>query len=372
MSLFQHALVIGKFYPPHAGHHFLIRSAADAAERVTVVVMAADSETIPLDDRVRWIREVWRGDSQVRVVGTVDNIPVDYQDPEIWDGHVALMREALRPGESIDAVFSSEEYGYELARRFDAAPVVLDVDRATFPVSGTEVRADPAAHWADLEPAVRAGLARRVIVLGAESTGTTTLSLDLARALRARGGVHALTGWVAEYGRELTASKLAVARGVAATAGDPMPTVDQLEWDGRDFALVRKRQAEAEERAARAGGPVLVCDTDLLATAVWEERYCGRTAPETWAAVATQARRELYVLTSHEGVAFEDDGLRDGEHLREWMSGRFREVLGASGQRWIEVRGSREERVEAVLRALFQGLGEELLQGFVEAPPTNP
>ncbi|MFF0297175.1 AAA family ATPase [Kitasatospora sp. NPDC004614] len=352
MSLFRHALVIGKFYPPHAGHHFLIRSAADAAECVTVVVMAADAETMSLDDRVRWIREVWQGEAHVRVVGTVDNIPIDYEDPDIWDGHVALMREALRPGETVDAVFSSEDYGHELARRFDAAPVVLDVDRATFPVSGTKVRADPAAYWADLEPAVRAGLVRRVVVLGAESTGTTTLSRDLARAMRARGGVHALTGWVAEYGRELTAAKLAVARGKAAMAGAELPTVDQLAWDGRDFALVRKRQAEAEERAARAGGPVLVCDTDLLATAVWEERYCGGTTAETWAAAEAQVPRALYVLTSHEGVAFEDDGLRDGEHLREWMTGRFREVLIASGQRWIEVRGDREERVAAVLREI--------------------
>ncbi len=85
---------------------------------------------------------------------------------------------------------------------------------------------------------------------------------------------------------------------------------------------------------------------------MWEERYCGATRPETWAAATGQPRRELYVLTSHEGVAFEDDGLRDGEHLREWMTGRFREVLAASGQRWIEVGGGREERVAAVLREL--------------------
>ncbi|MFJ5233610.1 AAA family ATPase [Kitasatospora sp. NPDC088391] len=352
MSRFAHALVIGKFYPPHAGHHFLIRSAADAARQVTVVVMAADSEHIPLADRLGWLRESWRDDPHVRVVGTVDNIPVDYEDPDIWDGHVALMRAALRPGEQVDAVFSSEDYGVELARRFDAAPVVLDLGRATFPVSGTAVRADPAAHWADLEPAVRAGLARRVVVVGAESTGTTTLSRDLAAALRARGGPHALTGWVAEYGRELTAAKLAVARARAVRAGAPAPTVDRLDWDEADFALVRRRQAEAEERAARAGGPLLVCDTDLLATAVWEERYLGRTGPATWAAARAQPPRALYVLTTEDGVPFEDDGLRDGEHLRTWMTGRFREVLAAHGAPWTEVRGGRAERVAAVLAAL--------------------
>ncbi|MEV6787760.1 hypothetical protein AB0M96_36380, partial [Streptomyces sp. NPDC051098] len=29
----------------------------------------------------------------------------------------------------------------------------------------------------------------------------------------------------------------------------------------------------------------------------------------------------------HEGVDFEDDGLRDGEHLRPWMTGRFADEL---------------------------------------------
>ncbi|GAA2841494.1 nicotinamide-nucleotide adenylyltransferase [Kitasatospora paracochleata] len=351
MSDFRHGLVIGKFYPPHAGHHFLIRSAADACDRVTVVVMAADVESIPLAARVGWIREAWAGDPHVRVVGTADNLEVDYDSEEVWAGHVALMRAAVGDlAPAVDAVFSSEPYGVELARRFAAAPVVLDRARDTFPVSGTKVRADPVAHWADLEPPVRAGLARRVVVLGAESTGTTTLSRDLAEALRARGGVHALTGWVPEYGRELTVAKLAVAR--ARTADGPEPTVFDLEWTDRDFEVVCRRQTEAEERAARAGGPVLVCDTDALATTVWQERYVGAVTPEVAALAGALPPRALYLLTSEVGVDFEDDGLRDGEHLRAWMNGRFREVLAGRGVPWLELAGSRAERLERALAAV--------------------
>lgn len=62
----------------------------------------------------------------------------------------------------MDAVFSSEAYGEELARRFDAMPVRVDLDRRGVPVSGTAVRADPVAHWRWLSPAVRAWLVRRV------------------------------------------------------------------------------------------------------------------------------------------------------------------------------------------------------------------
>jgi HTH-type transcriptional regulator, transcriptional repressor of NAD biosynthesis genes len=48
-------LVIGKFYPPHLGHHHLISSAARQVDRLTVLVMASSAESIGLADRVRWL-----------------------------------------------------------------------------------------------------------------------------------------------------------------------------------------------------------------------------------------------------------------------------------------------------------------------------
>ncbi|WP_055588059.1 AAA family ATPase [Streptacidiphilus griseoplanus] len=355
-AVFEHGLVIGKFYPPHAGHHFLIRTAADSCRRVTVVAMAADVESIPLADRVAWLREAHGDRPGVAVVGVRDNLAVDYASDTAWDGHVALMRQGVAAGPHreapVDAVFTSEPYGAELARRFGAADVRLDSGRDTFAVSGTKVREDPVAHWDALEPAARAWFTRRVVVLGAESTGTTTLSRDLAEALRARGGPHALTRWVPEYGRELTVAKLALARARAARAGAPEPSVFDLDWDDADFEDVVRRQSADEESAARSGGPVLVCDTDALATTVWQERYRGRTTPAVHALAAAVPPRALYLLTSDADVPFHDDGLRDGEHLRPWMTGRFREVLGAAPVPWLELRGDRRRRLRRALDAV--------------------
>ncbi|MFF4651158.1 AAA family ATPase [Streptomyces sp. NPDC001380] len=359
---FDHGLVIGKFYPPHAGHHFLIRTAADTCRRVTVVAMAADAESVPLADRVAWLREAYAGRPHVAVTGVTDNLAVDYGSGAAWDGHTALMSKAVAAGphraRPVDAVFTSEPYGAELARRFGAADVRLDPGRATFTVSGTAVRADPAAFWDALEPPVRAWFALRVAVVGAESTGTTTLSRDLAAALRSRGGPHALTRWVPEYGREVTVAKLAVARARAALAGAPEPAVSDLDWDDADFESVARRQCADEEAAARAGGPVLVCDTDALATTVWQERYRGRSTPAVRAAADRMPPRSLYLLTDDAGVPFHDDGLRDGEHLRPWMTGRFREVLAASGTPWLEVRGDRDARLRRALQAVDALLAE--------------
>ncbi|MEV0840960.1 AAA family ATPase [Actinocatenispora sera] len=346
----RHGLVLGKFYPPHAGHRYLIDTAAAACARLTVVCAPSTVESIPLADRLAWLREIHAGQPHVRVVGGYDDDPIDYHDDAVWAAHVEFTRTLVAKAAAddgmparIDAVFSSESYGPELARRFDARHVPVDPDRRAVPVSGTAVRADPAAHWSLLAAPVRAGLARRVVVVGAESTGTTTLARALAHRYRRRGGVWARTRWVPEYGRERTEEKLAVLR-----AADPAASVFDVTWQRDDFVEVARRQNEREDTAARDTSPLLVCDTDAFATAVWEQRYLGTAS----AAVTAQARRpDLYLLTDHVGVPFVDDGLRDGEQLRLWMTDRFREVLAAQPAPVVELTGPLPARLEAATAA---------------------
>lgn len=353
---FGHGLVLGKFYPPHAGHHHLVRTAAARCRRLTVLVCASSVESIPLEDRVAWMREV-HPDEHVDVVGTVDDVPVDYSDPAVWDAHMAVFRAAV-PG-PVDAVFTSEAYGAELGRRFGAAAVTVDADRTAYPVSGTAVRKDPVGCWPYLAGPVRAALVRRVVVLGAESTGTTTLARALAGHYRARGGVWGETGWVPEYGRRHSAEKYARLR-----AERPGAAFGDVVWEPHEFELIARRQLAAEEAAARAGSPVLFCDTDPLATTVWYERYVGgrSTAVE---AVAAGARHDLWLLTDHTGVPFEDDGLRDGEHLRAWMTGRFRAELSRRGLPHLLVTGSHRER----LRTAVAAVDDLLARGWHLADP---
>ncbi|MFE9689931.1 AAA family ATPase [Micromonospora sp. NPDC005806] len=331
---FRHGMVVGKFYPPHAGHHALIEAAAARCAAVTVVVAPSRRESIPLADRVDWLREAHAATPWVRIVGRYDDHQVDYADPAAWDLHCAVFRDALG-GEPVDAVFSSEAYGEELARRFDGVSVCVDLDRCGVPVSGTAVRADPVAHWRWLSPPVRAWLVRRVVVVGAESTGTTTMAGALA--------AHYRTPWVPEYGRELTARKLAALR-----RRRPEATVFDVAWDRADFAEVVREQQAAEDAAARVSGPLLFCDTDARATAVWEERYLGSCSAQVRAAAGQPA---LYLLTDHEGVPFADDGLRDGEHLRAWMTGRFRAELAGCGVPVVELRGRHEARLATAVAA---------------------
>ena len=333
-------VVVGKFLPPHRGHSLLVETATRRCDQVLVVVCDRPDDPIPAAVRAGWLAELHPA---ATVVVTPDDIPE--HDPvrraeeisHAWAervGGLCLDRWGRRP----DLVFSSEEYGPRFARHLGAGEggaggtgvghVEVDRGRLRVPVSGTAVRADPFGQWEFLDPVVRSWYVRRVCVVGAESTGTTTL----ARALAAHYGCP----WVPEYGRAYCAERLAAEA--------------EISWATEDFVQIATRQLAHEDAAARLGSPLLVCDTDALATSIWHERYL-RTRSEPVRALAAGRRYALYLLTGDE-IPFVQDGTRDGEHVRGWMNGRFREELAARSEPWLEVSGSPELRLATAVAAI--------------------
>ena len=141
----RHGLVLGKFLPPHGGHHELVDYALTQCERVTVLVLGSKTEGIPLPLRREWMRA---RHPAARVVAGWDEIPVDFDDPHVHDLHIELMERLLN--EPIDAVFTGEGYGDLLAERWGVEHVCRPRSGL---ISGTQVRADPAAFWDQLTPA---------------------------------------------------------------------------------------------------------------------------------------------------------------------------------------------------------------------------
>lgn len=336
MKRFAHGLVLGKFYPFHAGHQQLVRAASAACERVTVQVLASSVESIPMAERAAWIRAEH---PEVHVVAGMDEVEVDYDSPAVWDAHMQAIEGLLDA--PVDAVFTSDDYGAELARRLDAQWCQVDPGRVAMPVSGTAVRADVPGMWWALPTAVREWFSRRVVVLGAESTGTTTLATAL--------GDHYRVPVVPEYGRQWTLDR---------------PGGLESPWRTEEFDLIAMEHQRQEVEAMRQSPrPLMISDTDVLATTIWHERYVGTASP-TVVARAKAWQPDLYVLTGDE-IPFVQDGLRDGEHLRHDMQQRFREVVRASGVPWIEVHGSRTQRLADAVTAI----DELLCRGWHLADP---
>ncbi|MFK0003419.1 AAA family ATPase [Paenarthrobacter sp. NPDC090522] len=338
MSLYGTGLVIGKFYPPHAGHRHLIEAAAAESDNVYVIVLGTRFESITMADRAQWLSAEFETHANVRILAQLDDCPVDYGSDEIWKAHVEVMRSVLQNAgvAKVDAVFTSEMYGYQLADAFNAQHVLVDPDRSEFPVSGTLCRDDLNAAWPHIIEPARQGLATRIIVVGAESTGTTTLTRALMDHYRSR---YPTIADVPEYGRLRTYEKLDELRSLNPGAG-----VDDLVWTTEDFDLIAKRQNELENAAATQC-PLVIADTDSLATVLWERRYMGTDSFGAAEAAANLPSRDIYLLTDHEGVDFEDDGIRDGEHIRADTTEWFKEALTAAGHSWVLVTGSHERRM---------------------------
>ncbi len=260
--------------------------------------------------RAGWLRELYP-DVDVRVV---PDIGFD-DDSARWAKYTV---EFL--GFAPDIVFTSEAYGEPYAKFLGAKHYLVDRERKGVHISGTKVRADPPKEWSYMPPPVRAHFVRRVVVLGAESTGTTTLASALA--------LHYETVWVPEYGREYSEEKMR--RGI-------------LEWKTDEFIHIAAEQLRRENEAARRAKHLLICDTDAFATTLWHERYMGFLS-ETVARIAESIAHDLYVVTGDE-IPFVQDGFRDGEHIRHAMQRRFFEELKQSGRPYLLVEGSPEERL---------------------------
>lgn len=314
-------LVIGKFLPPHAGHAHLIGVAAAGVDRLSIVLFSKSHEAIPGLLRERWLRELFPA---VDLHHVAEEHPVDIADPACWSFWIAAIRSALPRGP--DLVFSSAVYGEELARRLGARHVPVDPGRLAVPVSGTAIRERPLANWDFIPRCVRPRFVRRVALVGAESTGKSTL----AAALALRFG----TSWVSEYAREHLGR-----RGGACLPGD--------------LPIIAHAQAAAEDEMTLAADRYLFCDTDLVTTVLWSRRYFGVCDPEV-ARLAGARRYDLTLLLAND-IPWVDDGLRDSPGRRKWFFEEFRRELTSRGRVFQVISGSgkgRFERSEDQVRTL--------------------
>ena len=176
-------------------------------------------------------------------------------------------------------------------------------------------------------PATAATPVPRLVLLGAESSGKTTLAIALAEALG--------TTWVPEYGRTLHEQKLGA-----------------LVYE--DLLYIGRRQLELEDEATAQAHGWLVCDTNAATTALYSYYYFHRCEPELQRLAQACRQRYAHTFVCQPTVPFEVDGWRGPEALRQFQHGAILMQLELLGIPYTLVDGSVAERVSKV-RAVLGG-----------------
>ncbi len=308
--------VMGKFAPFHKGHIYLIEQARAHCDALTILVCSDPADLIPGWLRYHWVRSSFPELDVRHLMGYTASS---------MKGEAALLMLLTRNLPSdVSILFGSGGKQKSIAQKLGIQHVEIDPERAHFPVSTAQIRANIQTHWADLPTGVRAHYLKRVALVGPESCGKSYLAEKLA--------LHFDTVFVEEYGRTYC-EKFGM---------------DSTELD---FAHVAGGQLYREDEMALEANKILFCDTDLIVTQVWSEVYFkGKCQP--WIFWADHARRyDLFLLCAPD-IPWVNDGLREFEGQRQWMFERLQQELESRGLRYEIIQGDFARRTEVAIHAV--------------------
>lgn len=176
---------------------------------------------------------------------------------------------------------------------------------------------------------LRAEQALRVAIVGAESTGKTTLACTLATRLAADTGLRVT--WVPEWLREWCAH----------TGRTPM---------AHEQAAVLRGQQE-RITAACACHDIVVCDTTALMTAVYSQQIFADHSLDA-RALELHARMDMTLLMALDLPWVADGVQRDGPQVQAPVDALLRDMLEAQRRPWALVGGSGDARLDHAMAAL--------------------
>ena len=184
----------------------------------------------------------------------------------------------------------------------------------------------------------------KIVLFGPESTGKTTISLQLAE--------HYNTVWVPEFARKYLQNKW---------------NNQRVTCENSDLIPIAIGQMKSENKLAKKADKVLICDTDLLETKVYSESYYGGIVDPELDKFAIKNQYDLYFLT-YVDTPWEADDLRDKPNERIEMFLTFEKALIKYNRPYIILKGSKKMRLKTAVEAIDKLLAKrDNLDSFSES-----
>jgi NadR type nicotinamide-nucleotide adenylyltransferase len=278
---------------------------------------------------------------QVQVIEAWDG-PTEVGDtPEIKKKHEDYILNHLKL-QGITHFYSSEFYGEHMSLALGAVNRIVDYNRKTVPISGTQIRKNTFACREYLHPWVYRDLITNVVFLGAPSTGKTTLTSRLAQEYD--------TVWMPEYGREYW-EKHQVNRRLS---------LEQL-------VEIASEHLNREEELLYQANRYLFTDTNAITTYMFSLYYHNTAAPQLAELANQAASRYDLVFVCDVDIPYDDTWDRSGDVNRRIFQKQIVNDLIIRKIPFFLVQGELETRVKYVKGVLNKYRKyENLLDLFVE------
>lgn len=323
----------GKFLPVHMGHVYAMIKASTMVEELHVIVSydeAYEKEQyyhgshiapLPYKLRLRWWKQITKNLAHVHVHAIYEPQTDQFSD---WELGAKKIKAVI--GKPIDTVFSSEHvYGEYFEKLYpDAEHIIIDSVRKTYPIAASTIRTEgPLKHWEMLPKAVQPYFVKKVVVVGTESCGKSTLVKNLA--------VLYNTAYVEEWGR---------------TYYERLGTYETLESDFPEIAFEHQYQIKEQLKKANK---LLFIDTEALVTQFFSIAYEGKPQP-VLNEIAKLQQFDLWLFLEPD-VDWIDDGTRvfGEEKVRQTNNRILKSLLEDAGIHAISISGSYEERLEKAI-----------------------
>jgi len=165
----------------------------------------------------------------------------------------------------------------------------------------------------------------KIVIIGPESTGKSTLSKDLADYYE--------EPWVQEYAREY------------------IENLDRpYEFD--DLLAISRGQIAKEEELEQVAHRFLFCDTDLHVIDIWSRHRFGKTHP--WILKQINSRRyDLYLITNID-LPWEADPQREhpDPKMRQYFMDKYIETVLQTGKPYKILQGDRKTRLKMAIEKI--------------------
>ncbi len=294
----------GTFDPFHLGHLDCILQAASLCESLFIVMSVAKNRSeIPWKVRYRWLYTITKHLSNVSIITLTDESEskATYSQ-KMWDRDAKIVKDKIQ--QKIDIVFCGSDYDQTSFWNVCYPESELYIFQRN-EINSTQIRQNPYLHWDWLPRVVQPWYVKKVLIMGGESTGKSTLTQNLALRFN--------TNFLEETGRD-----------ISVRSGSDKLMLDE------DFTEILLRHKLREMEFVKQSRCVLFVDTDALVTEFYLSFLQQHSLENERLAQAISAlNRYDLILFLMPDVPFVQDGTRNGviEADREKYSQQLMDLL---------------------------------------------